>query len=78
MGLHKPHVPFKFPQEYLDLYPFDEIDLAANPFSPEGLPPVARNVWYNFRKREDIAALNLSFPYQPMPDFIHVSTYMTL
>ncbi len=67
VGLHKPHVPFKFPQEYLKLYPFDSIGLPKNNYRPTLLPDVAWNPWTSVRQREDFARLNLSFPFGPMP-----------
>ena len=32
VGLHKPHVPFKFPKEFLDIYPLDSILMPADPY----------------------------------------------
>lgn len=37
VGFFKPHLPFTAPQKYWDLYPPEEIDLARNPFPPEGV-----------------------------------------
>uniref|UniRef100_A0A6Q2XF99 Iduronate 2-sulfatase n=1 Tax=Esox lucius TaxID=8010 RepID=A0A6Q2XF99_ESOLU len=67
VGFHKPHIPFRIPQEFLTLYPLDEMTLAPDPDVPEGLPPVAYNPWTDIRKREDVQALNISFPYGPIP-----------
>lgn len=36
VGFFKPHLPFTAPQKYWDLYPPEEIELAPNPFPPEG------------------------------------------
>ncbi len=69
VGFYKPHVPFKVPKEYLDLYPHDEIPLPLNKHKPENLPDVAWNTWNSLERREDIAALNLSFPFGEMPDY---------
>ena len=44
-GLHRPHLPFVFPEEFLELYPEDTISLPDNPFVPEGMPEQA---WSNF------------------------------
>ncbi|KAG0721293.1 Iduronate 2-sulfatase [Chionoecetes opilio] len=68
VGFHKPHIPLKFPKQFLDLYPIQSVPLAPNRGLPPGLPPVAWNPWNDLRWREDIAALNVSFPYGPMPD----------
>ncbi|XP_045082202.1 iduronate 2-sulfatase [Coregonus clupeaformis] len=67
VGFHKPHIPFRIPQEFLTLYPLDKITLAPDPDVPKGLPSVAYNPWTDIRKREDVQALNISFPYGPIP-----------
>ena len=54
-------------QEYLSLYPLDQMSLAPDPEVPEGLPSVAYNPWMDLRLREDVMALNTSFPYGPIP-----------
>lgn len=41
--------------------------LAPDPDVPKKLPNVAYNPWTDIRKREDVQALNLSFPYGPIP-----------
>lgn len=69
VGYHKPHIPLKFPKQFLDLYPISSVPLAPNRWLPKGLPPVAWNPWNDLRWRADIAALNVSFPYGPLPDF---------
>lgn len=69
VGYHKPHIPLKFPQQFLDFYPIENVPLAPNDRRPQGLPDVAWNPWNDLRYREDIAALNVSFPYGPLPDF---------
>ncbi|XP_069842372.1 iduronate 2-sulfatase [Dendropsophus ebraccatus] len=67
VGYHKPHIPFRFPQEFLKLYPIKNISLAPDPGIPRNLPSVAYNPWTDIRKREDVQALNISFPYGPIP-----------
>ncbi|XP_047209579.1 iduronate 2-sulfatase isoform X2 [Girardinichthys multiradiatus] len=67
VGFHKPHIPFRIPQEYLSLYPLDKMTLAPDPDVPKFLPPVAYNPWTDVRKREDVQKLNVSFPYGPIP-----------
>lgn len=54
-------------QEYLSLYPIDQMTLAPDPDVPELLPPVAYNPWMDVRKRDDVQKLNISFPYGPIP-----------
>eukprot|EP00118_Oscarella_pearsei_P016517 m.158361 g.158361 ORF g.158361 m.158361 type:complete len:369 (+) comp38734_c1_seq23:589-1695(+) len=68
VGYHKPHVPLKFPEQYLDQYPLSDISLPTNKRYPPGLPTVAWEPWTDVRRREDVMALNLSFPYGPMLD----------
>ncbi|KAM6924014.1 iduronate 2-sulfatase [Xenentodon cancila] len=67
VGFHKPHIPFRIPQEYLSLYPLDKMTLVPDPDVPKRLPPVAYNPWTDVRKREDVQKLNVSFPYGPIP-----------
>ncbi|XP_055744573.1 iduronate 2-sulfatase-like isoform X1 [Salvelinus fontinalis] len=67
VGFHKPHIPFRIPQDFLTLYPLDKMSLAPDPDVPKGLPSVAYNPWTDIRKREDVQALNISFPYGPIP-----------
>ncbi|XP_054890558.1 iduronate 2-sulfatase isoform X2 [Poeciliopsis prolifica] len=68
VGFHKPHIPFRIPQEYLSLYPLDKMTLAPDPDVPKRLPSVAYNPWTDVRKREDVQKLNVSFPYGPIPN----------
>ncbi|XP_051504997.1 iduronate 2-sulfatase-like isoform X2 [Myxocyprinus asiaticus] len=67
VGFYKPHIPFRIPREYLKLYPVESMTLAPDPDVPKKLPDVAYNPWTDIRKREDVKALNLSFPYGPIP-----------
>ncbi|XP_053328876.1 iduronate 2-sulfatase [Spea bombifrons] len=67
VGYHKPHIPFRFPKEFLKLYPIENVSLAPDPYIPKNLPLVAYNPWTDIRKREDVQALNISFPFGPIP-----------
>ncbi|XP_029918348.1 iduronate 2-sulfatase [Myripristis murdjan] len=67
VGFHKPHIPFRIPQEYLRLYPLDQMTLAPDPSVPKLLPRVAYNPWVDLRRRDDVQQLNVSFPYGPIP-----------
>ncbi|XP_025086597.1 LOW QUALITY PROTEIN: iduronate 2-sulfatase-like [Pomacea canaliculata] len=67
MGFMKPHLPFRFPIEYLDLYPLSKVAPAPNPNYPLLLPEVAWSPWPELRVYDDIVALNVSFPYGPVP-----------
>uniref|UniRef100_A0A8C5Q325 Iduronate 2-sulfatase n=1 Tax=Leptobrachium leishanense TaxID=445787 RepID=A0A8C5Q325_9ANUR len=56
-----------YAQEFLKLYPIENITLAPDPYIPKKLPLVAFNPWTDIRKREDVQALNISFPFGPIP-----------
>ncbi|XP_005095812.1 iduronate 2-sulfatase [Aplysia californica] len=68
VGFHKPHIPLKYPKEYLDLYPLSEIELAKHHTFPPRMPLVAWNPWTDLRERDDVQRLNISFPFGPVPD----------
>ena len=42
-GVHKPHMPWFFPDKFLDYYPEDSISLPPNPYVPEEMPQLAWN-----------------------------------
>ena len=60
VGLHKPHLPFLFPEEFLDYYPAHEIRLPANDYAPENMPDIAWSVYGELLHYKDIAKLNAS------------------
>lgn len=68
IGFHKPHIPLKYPSKYLDQHPLKSISLPVAPVRPSALPTVSWNPWTDLREREDVSALNVSFPFGPMPD----------
>lgn len=45
----------------------ESIHLPSAHWRPSALPTVAWNPWTDLREREDVAALNVSFPFGPMP-----------
>jgi iduronate 2-sulfatase len=49
VGFKKPHLPFNAPRKYWNLYDADTIDLADNPFPPEGMPRQALTTWTELR-----------------------------
>ncbi|XP_022902900.1 iduronate 2-sulfatase [Onthophagus taurus] len=67
VGFHKPHIPFKFPVEYLRFHQLNKIKLPKNHARPSSMPTVAWNPWTDVREREDIDKLNISFPFGEMP-----------
>ncbi|XP_057658384.1 plipastatin synthase subunit A [Diorhabda carinulata] len=68
VGFHKPHIPFKFPLEFLKFHPIENITLPVNRRRSPTLPTVTWSSWIDIRWREDIKQLNVSFPFGPMPD----------
>ena len=50
-----------------------DVHLAPYHTFPPGLPKVAWNPWTDIREREDVANLNVSFPYGPVPLHFQVS-----
>ncbi|XP_039622200.1 iduronate 2-sulfatase isoform X2 [Polypterus senegalus] len=64
---HPSSLAFERQKEYLKLYPIENMSLAPDPAIPSGLPSVAYNPWTDIREREDVQALNISFPYGPIP-----------
>lgn len=67
VGYHKPHIPLKYPKEFDLLYPLDNITLAADRHKPTDLPSVAWNPFMDIKGRDDIASLNITFPYGEIP-----------
>lgn len=53
-----------------DFHSIENITLPSNRQRPSLLPNVAWNPWIDVRRRDDIKALNLSFPFGLMPDFM--------
>lgn len=62
VGYHKPHLPFVAPKRYFDLYDHDAIELADNPFPPDGAPPFALYNWNDLRHYYGIPDVG------PLPD----------
>lgn len=58
VGFHKPHLPFVFPAEYLDLYPESSIHLPDNQFAPNHMPSIAWSNYGELRSYSDIARLH--------------------
>lgn len=66
VGFHKPHIPLKFPYEYLKDHPIEKFELPYFNNIPYDLPSVAWAPYNDIRKRYDVTNLNLSYPYGPM------------
>lgn len=56
--------------QLLEFHPLDNITLPKSRWRPSLLPTVAWNPWIDIRERDDITALNISFPFGRMPDDI--------
>jgi len=59
VGYYRPHLPFNAPERYWDLYDPAAIPLAADPFPPEGAPPMALNTGRELRGYQDFTDLPL-------------------
>ena len=55
-GFVKPHLPFAAPKKYWDFYDRNQIDLADNPFRPQGAPDEALHNWPELRSYAGIPA----------------------
>lgn len=56
LGFLKPHLPFNAPQRYWDLYQPEDLDLADNPFAPQGAPKAALHNWGELRAYAGVPA----------------------
>ena len=68
IGLHKPHIPHKFPAEYLKFHPLDKIHLPSNHYIPAKLPSVAWNPYTSLRRRDDVAMTRPGWPWGPLDE----------
>lgn len=66
LGLHKPHIPFRFPSKYLRYHAIDKFQKNDFIHVPYNLPTVAFNPYNDIRHRDDVHRLNISFPFGPM------------
>jgi arylsulfatase A-like enzyme len=55
-GFLKPHLPFAAPKKYWDMYNRHQINLADNPFRPQGAPDDALHNWPELRAYAGIPA----------------------
>ncbi|XP_071790257.1 iduronate 2-sulfatase-like [Asterias amurensis] len=72
VGYHKPHLPFRYPEEYKSLYPLHTMKMAPNPNYTKDLPPVAWEHWRDVRVGEDIPVQKEKDYYGPMPPKYHL------
>lgn len=66
IGLHKPHIPFRFPKMYLRYHDIDKFQKNNFIHVPYNLPTVSFNPYMDIRRRDDVQQLNMSFPFGPM------------
>ncbi|XP_015596110.1 iduronate 2-sulfatase [Cephus cinctus] len=68
VGFQKPHIPLKYPQQYLKHHPLKKFRNLPNYYAwPRNLSSVAYNPWTDLRKREDVESLLLKFPWEKIP-----------
>jgi iduronate 2-sulfatase len=60
VGFHKPHLPFVFPERFLDFYPEEDIQLPSNMYAPVDMPAIAWQGFGETRNCADLAKLNVS------------------
>ncbi|KAG5673435.1 hypothetical protein PVAND_003483 [Polypedilum vanderplanki] len=65
IGFYKPHIPFKFPYEYLKYH--DINNFRKDFLRPFDLPQAAWNPFNDLRDRDDVKSLNVSYPFGPIP-----------
>jgi len=52
-GLRRPHLPFYFPEEFINYYPKGTEDDPRNPYAPYDMPGVAWSSWGELRAYQD-------------------------
>lgn len=74
VGLHKPHIPLRFPSKYLKHHPLSKFIKPQFNYLPYDMPTVAFNPYNDIRHRDDAKSANISFPFGPIPtDFgLHI------
>eukprot|EP00754_Rhynchopus_humris_P025732 Rhum_TRINITY_DN14963_c0_g1::Rhum_TRINITY_DN14963_c0_g1_i1::g.129002::m.129002/K01136/IDS; iduronate 2-sulfatase len=55
VGFHKPHLPFVFPKEMFEYYPWDEIKVPPNQLPPRDMPWPA---WFDYKELRDYAGMH--------------------
>lgn len=67
VGFQKPHIPFKYPKKYLKYHPLQKFKVPQPYKWSKNVSSIAYNPWNDLRKRKDVAALNLKFPWKKIP-----------
>ncbi|ELU09360.1 hypothetical protein CAPTEDRAFT_171703 [Capitella teleta] len=60
VGFHKPHLPFIFPEKFMDLYPSDRVNVPDNIYAPRNMPDIAWSKYGELRSYTDIEELHAS------------------
>ena len=74
VGFRKPHLPFQFPESFLEYYPEDSIRVPSNQYAPVNMPPIAWSDFDEIRAYSDIlykygfGNINTTFPEQKVKD----------
>lgn len=63
VGFYRPHLPWIFPEDFLSLYPMEQMDLASNPYPPLDVPPIAMTDYVEMLVYDDLKALNTTGNY---------------
>ncbi|XP_067642446.1 iduronate 2-sulfatase [Eurosta solidaginis] len=67
LGLHKPHINFRFPQQFIEQFRLEDFNnYTTDSRKPEDMPNVAWNPYIDVRSRDDFKYQNISFPYGPI------------
>ena len=61
-GVHKPHLPFIFPEGYLDYYPEESINEPDNPYAPINMPNMAWSPFGELQSYYDTSKEALHIP----------------
>ncbi|MDE0396576.1 MAG: sulfatase-like hydrolase/transferase [Candidatus Poribacteria bacterium] len=54
VGFYKPHLRYKAPRKYYDLYNSVTFNIHTDSMTPEGVPPLARTYWNEIRGYQDL------------------------
>ncbi|KAJ8676214.1 hypothetical protein QAD02_012000 [Eretmocerus hayati] len=67
VGFQKPHIPLKYPKQFLKFHPLHKFSVPSNYKWPENISSVAYNPWTDLRRRKDVVELGLKCPWQSIP-----------
>lgn len=67
VGFHKPHIPLRFPSNYLQYHKLKKFTQPSFQYRPPTMPTVAFNPYCDIRSRTDAKHQNITFPFGPIP-----------